>query len=74
MNTMERLSKVFKKYSKNNTLTVESSLKDLGLDSLDLVEVIMDIEEEFDIQFEDDEMLSLKTVADVLSTIESKIK
>ena len=27
-----------------------------------------------DIQFEDDEMMSLKTVADVLATIESKIK
>ena len=74
MNTMERLAKVFRKYSKNETLTEQSSLKDLGLDSLDLVEVIMDVEEEFDIQFEDDEMMSLKTVADVLATIESKIK
>ena len=73
MNIQERLAKIFIKYN-NATLAKETSLKELGLDSLDLVEVMMEIEEEFSIQFEDEEMISLKTIGDVFALIESKIK
>ena len=73
MNIQERLAKIFSKYN-NATLAKETSLKELGLDSLDLVEVMMEIEEEFSIQFEDEEMISLKTIGDVFALIESKIK
>ena len=45
----------------------------MGLDSLDLVEVLMSIEEEFSIQFEEEEMLELKTVQDVYDAIEKKL-
>lgn len=36
-----------------NTLTPESTLKDLGIDSLDAIEIIFDIEEHFDINLPD---------------------
>ncbi len=72
MNIQEKVAKIFTKYNKNTDIKPETSLKDLGLDSLDLVEVLMDIEEEFGIEFED--MESLQTVNDVLSYIEEKTK
>src|SRR5262245_30822806 len=40
--------------------------EDLGLDSLDLAELIMELEDEFDIQVPDDEALRIKTVADAI--------
>ena len=42
---------------------------DLGIDSLDLVDLAMAFEDEFDIQVSDDELASLKTVRDVASYI-----
>lgn len=54
-------------------ITKETEIKALGIDSLDLVESLMAMEEELGIQFTDDEMLSFKTVGDVYSVIESKI-
>ena len=72
MNIQEKIANIFTKYSKNADINSDTSLKDLGLDSLDLVEVLMDIEEEFGIEFEDEEMVSLKSVSDVLAIIERK--
>ncbi|WP_312652682.1 acyl carrier protein [Proteiniclasticum sp.] len=52
-------------------VTMTSSFEELGIDSLDLVELVMQIEEEFDITMEESE--SLKTVKDVVDHIESKV-
>lgn len=43
--------------------------KDLGLDSLDGVELIMDLEERFNIQFPDSKTKDLKTIGDIISLI-----
>lgn len=48
-------------------------LKDIGLDSLDIVELIMATEDEWGIIVEDDDVQSFKTVRDVVSYIENKI-
>lgn len=53
-------------------IKLETSFEELGLDSLDIVELVMNIEEEFDIQIEEGE--NFKTVGDVVSYIESKIE
>ncbi len=74
MDYKEKLDKIIAKISKNKDITPETSLKDLGLDSLDMVEVLMEVEEELDIQFEEDEMVNLKTVNDVYNAVERKIK
>lgn len=52
-------------------VTMTSSFEELGIDSLDLVELVMQIEEEFEITMEESE--SLKTVKDVVDHIESKV-
>jgi acyl carrier protein len=50
----------------------ESSFQDdLGADSLDLVELIMAMEEEFDIKIDDDSAQSIKSVQDAVDFIES---
>ncbi len=45
---------------------------DLGADSLDTVELIMDFEREFDLQIPDQDAQAIKTVGDVIKYIEEK--
>ncbi len=65
-------SKLEEKSSKIEGMTEDSTMKDLGIDSLDLVEIVLAIEGELDIVFEDDELLSLNTVKNVVDLIDSK--
>ena len=52
-------------------ITVESRLlEDLSADSLDLVELVMDLENEFNVQIPDDELPSISTVGDILKYID----
>ena len=54
-------------------ITLEADLQDdLGADSLDAIQLIMSIENEFDITIPESEIDSLKTVADIMKYIESK--
>ena len=46
---------------------------DLGADSLDTVELVMEFEKEFGVQVEDDAAEKFQTVGDVISYIESKL-
>ncbi|MDD2653337.1 MAG: acyl carrier protein [Sulfurimonas sp.] len=47
-------------------------VEDLGADSLDVVELVMALEEKFDIEIPDDEAEKIRTVQDVVNYIESK--
>ena len=46
---------------------------DLGADSLDLVDLAMSIEDEFDIELSDEALEKIKAVGDLVSYIEDKI-
>ncbi len=46
---------------------------DLGADSLDLVDLAMSIEDEFDIELSDEALDKIKTVGDLVAYIEEKI-
>lgn len=50
-------------------VTLETTLEDLGADSLDMVEVIMAIEDEFDVQIKDEDLETLKSVSDLIDYI-----
>ena len=52
-------------------LTAETRFEDLSIDSLDITEIAMDIEDEFDIEFEADP--SMKTIGDLVKAVEAKI-
>ncbi|EGZ30899.1 phosphopantetheine-binding protein [Malacoplasma iowae] len=46
------------------------NFKEFGVDSLEIMELIIKIESEFDLSFPDDELLKLKTVNDLIGLIE----
>lgn len=49
-------------------------LEDLSADSLDVVEIIMELEETFGISISDEDAMELKTVKDLMNYIEAKKK
>lgn len=55
-----------------STLTEDTSIKDdLNADSLDIVELMMDLEEECGIAIPDEDAVKLSTIGDIVSYIES---
>ncbi len=55
-------------------ISSESSLiNDLGADSLDVVELVMALEEKFEIQIPDEDAQNLATVGDAIKYIESRL-
>ena len=54
------------------TVNPQATLQDLGADSLDMVDIIMKIEEEFSIEINDEDAEKLQTVGDVVKYIEEK--
>ena len=55
-------------------ITLDSNLvEDLNADSLDIVELIMDVEQEYDITIPDEDLPEVVTVKDIVSYIESQV-
>jgi acyl carrier protein len=53
-------------------ITMEARLaEDLGADSIDAVELIMNIEDEFNVQVSDEQAQNIKTVGDIVKYVES---
>lgn len=55
-----------------NVKSNSSLIDDLGADSLDIVELVMAMEEEFGLEIPDEDAEKIKTVGDVIKYIESK--
>lgn len=54
-------------------IKAESTLQgDLGADSLDVVEIVMALEDEFDLEIPDEETANIKAVQDIVNYIEKK--
>ncbi len=51
-----------------------SFIDDLGADSLDIVELVMAMEEEFDIEIPDDDAEKIQTIEDVITYVKGKIE
>lgn len=52
-------------------VTAEASIiDDLGADSLDVVDLVMSLEEEFDVEIPDEAVKDIKTVGDIVKYIE----
>ncbi len=55
-------------------ITAETNIADdLGADSLDVVDLLMSIEDEFEIEIPDDEVENLKTVGELVKYIEEHV-
>ena len=56
-------------------ITEETSFKDdLGVDSLDLLELVMAFEEEYDIELQPEELEEIHTVGDVIEYIKNNVE
>ncbi|MGQ9486658.1 MAG: acyl carrier protein [Armatimonadota bacterium] len=76
MSTFERTKKVIvdKLEVDEGEVTPQASfVEDLGADSLDVVELIMALEEEFNIEIPDDDAEGIRTVQDAVDYIEQKL-
>ena len=54
---------------KDKILETSSIIEDLGADSLDVVELVMSIEEEFEIEIPEDAVEGIKTVGDIVKFV-----
>ena len=53
-----------------NKVTMEASITDdLGADSLDIADIVMSIEEEFNVEVPDDQLQNIKVVGDIVKYI-----
>lgn len=59
---------------KENITPETTFVDDLGADSLDVLEITMGIEEEFDIQIENEDLEKISTVQDVIDQIKKAIE
>ena len=71
---MEEVKKILAKRVDISDLTLDSSLTDLGLDSLDLVEIMLEIEETLGIEFDNEEIAHLHSLKEVVDLIDAKKK
>jgi acyl carrier protein len=58
--------------SKEEIRPEASFIDDLGADSLDIVELVMAMEEEFDIEIPDDDAERIQTIGDALSYLKER--
>ena len=67
METFELLRSLLAEKVKDEVeITPRTNLRELGIDPVDLVEILLNFEEKMNLTFEDEAMLKLSTVQDVL--------
>jgi len=59
---------------KEEVTPAASFTMDLGADSLDTVELIMDFEKEFELKISDEDAMNIKTVGDAVEYIAARVK
>ncbi|CAM3396025.1 MULTISPECIES: acyl carrier protein [Brevibacillus] len=72
--TLERVKKIIvdRLGVDESKIVLEASFKeDLGADSLDVVELVMELEDEFDLEISDEDAEKITTVGEVVKYIES---
>ncbi|PKB00525.1 acyl carrier protein [Flavobacteriaceae bacterium MAR_2009_75] len=74
----EKLRNIIKLYLPEDVSVEDVEVKshlinDLNINSANLVDIVLDVEDEFDIMLENDDMDTMQTVEDALQIIDSKI-
>ena len=76
-NTLEKISALIASQlgiDKASVTADKEIIKDFGADSLDIVEMLMGLEEEYGITISEDEAASIKTVGDIVALIDKNTK
>ena len=74
METYEQIKKIVSKYVDVSHLSENDLLENTGINSLDVVEISAQIEEIFNIELTSDEIISIKTMKDIVCLVEQKRK
>ena len=74
MNAIETLKEILSEKVDITQLKEDDLLTSLGLDSLDLVEIMLTIEDRIGVEFTSEEIANLSTIKDVVKLIETKTK
>jgi acyl carrier protein len=74
MTTLDGIKKIFKEKLDANPEDIEpgKTVTELGLDSLDMYEMIYEMENEFGVKIPDSEVANLVTIGDIVKFIDSK--
>jgi acyl carrier protein len=75
MNTFEKISTLMAEQLgiDKASITPDSEIiKDLGADSLDVVEMLLELEKEYGVEITDEQAADLKTVGDIVSLVDNK--
>ncbi len=71
MNVRDVILKELRKFS-NKEISDDSNINDLNIDSLDLLQLVVTLEKNMQISISDEELLSIKTVKDIINIINKK--
>ena len=72
MDTLKRIEAVAHDYVSDSDITAETSIRrDLGLDSLEFMQLVVDLEEEFGVSLPDKAFAEFQTIGDVVEYIDS---
>lgn len=74
MTNFEIIKKALSSKVKDKEIKETSTFKELGLDSLDLLSIVLDVESDLGVHFEDDQLMSFESIKDVLDTVEGMKK
>lgn len=72
---LEKLTEIIRTYTGDDEIVVEREqglIADLGLNSLDLMNLVCEVEDEFDVEIPDRAIRDFKTVGDVVDYIEKQ--
>ena len=69
----DKVKEIISKYTEAENITEDLSLtNDLALTSLDVVSMVGDFEDAFDIEIADEDVMQIKTVGDILGYLKKK--
>ncbi|MDO4542476.1 MAG: acyl carrier protein [Bacillota bacterium] len=74
--TQERIIEIFREtmdYPEEKEISLNATFKDMGIDSMDMVEVVFALETEFEIEIPDEDLKNFTTVAGAVDFIEGLI-
>jgi len=74
MNTKQKLIQILKEHKSDideSSLTIDTKISKLGIDSLDFIEVIFSIESTFGIEIRDEQIADLQTIGDFLNCLKN---
>ena len=71
---LEKLNKIIREYKGDITINITPNMiikEDLGMSSFDLIQLVCEIEDEFNVEILDGSIRDFKTISDIINFLES---